>query len=290
MAPKITIGIPAYNSENWLAETVDSILQQTMSDICIVISDNASTDRTADIARQYANDDSRVKYHRNPHNVGVFRNFDVTFELSSSRYFKWCAVGDRLHPQFLEYASAVLDRQEDVMLVYSRTRLIGSLAHQSDIQDVRLALEGPDPVARYAEYFSRTRLNSPFHGLIRAEALARTGLNKPFRGSDQCLVGALLLQGPFVQLPEELLFRRIERDTATAVSSAEELNAFFSVDLRKVSTFPVWKFEVQRFRDVIAAPLKIGQKMSLVMLLLRSLWWRRRALVREILSVIGPTN
>src|SRR5262245_47250916 len=64
-SPRLSIGIPVYNGENFLAQTLDSLLAQTFRDFEIVISDNASTDRTPEICRAYARCDPRVRYVRN---------------------------------------------------------------------------------------------------------------------------------------------------------------------------------------------------------------------------------
>ena len=235
MIPKVAIGIPVHNGEEWLAETVQSILKQRFSNIRVVICDNASSDGTQEIARRFAHSDSRIRYHRNAENIGVFRNLDLAFALSDCPYFKWCSVGDQVEPDFIARAVDILDNQPDVVLVFSKTRLIGSLASMQGIQDADLSLNSVDPVSRYREYFSKVGLNGAFHGLMRADALSRTGLNKPFRGSDQCLVAALLLHGRFVRLPEELLYRRIERSTSTATKTPDELDDFFSVDAKNVN-------------------------------------------------------
>ena len=286
--PKVGIGIPVYNGETWLAETVESILRQSFTDFRVMISDNASTDRTAAIAARFAESDSRIRYHRNETNVGVFRNFDLTLEMCGSRYFKWCAVGDRIDPSFLEQAVCALDSQPEVSLVYSRTRLIGSLAHVPDIQEVDLALDSDDVVSRYKEYLTRARLNSPFHGLIRTEALLKTGLNKPFWGSDECLVAALLLQGKFVRLADELLFRRVERSTSTVAKSREELEEFYSVELNEMHSFASWKFEKQLLVDILRTRLNYRHKASILAYLMRRLFWKREILIKELMSFCLP--
>ena len=290
MIPKVAIGIPVHNGEKWLAGTVDSILKQRFSDIRVIICDNASTDGTHEIAERLVHSDSRIHYHRNSENIGVFRNMDLTFALSDCPYFKWCAVGDHVHPEFVGRAVDILDSQSDVVLVFSKTRLIGSLAKMQGIQDADISLDSVDPVSRYREYFSQMGLNGSFHGLMRADVLSQTGLNQPFRGSDQCLVAALLLHGRFVRLPEELLYRRIELSTSTATRTLDELDEFFSVDAKSVNKLPTWKFQRQQFVDVLRAPLTARQKLSLLVFLARGLNWKRRDLIREAISFVRPSK
>jgi glycosyltransferase involved in cell wall biosynthesis len=64
--PRVRIGLPAYNGERHLPAALDSLLAQTYGDFELIISDNASTDRTEEICREYAARDSRIRYHRSP--------------------------------------------------------------------------------------------------------------------------------------------------------------------------------------------------------------------------------
>ncbi len=77
--PAVSIGLPVYNGDNFLAEAIDSILRQTMEDFELIISDNASTDRTEEICREYAAGDSRIRYYRNESNLGAMANYNLVF-------------------------------------------------------------------------------------------------------------------------------------------------------------------------------------------------------------------
>ena len=97
--PRVSIGLPVYNGERYLPQALDAILSQTFEDFELIISDNASTDSTQDICKSYAANDARVKYFRNSSNIGISRNFNRVFELSSGgEYFKWCAHDDLMAP------------------------------------------------------------------------------------------------------------------------------------------------------------------------------------------------
>ena len=80
----VSVGIPVFNGEKYLAETLDALLAQSLKDFEIVLSDNASTDRTAAICRSYQEKDHRVRYFRNDNNIGAARNFNRTVELFDS--------------------------------------------------------------------------------------------------------------------------------------------------------------------------------------------------------------
>src|SRR5262245_29387757 len=80
--PRLSVGVPVYNGEAFLRETLESILAQSFGGFELIISDNASTDGTQAIAREFASRDSRVRYHRNEKNLGLARNYNILFSLS----------------------------------------------------------------------------------------------------------------------------------------------------------------------------------------------------------------
>src|SRR2546425_9420098 len=93
-APQVSVGLPVYNGERYLAEALDSLLTQSYEDFELIICDNASTDRTGEIARSYAAKDKRVRYARNDKNLGAGGNFRRGFALASGEYFRWAASDD----------------------------------------------------------------------------------------------------------------------------------------------------------------------------------------------------
>ena len=99
---KVSIGVPVYNGEEFLEETLDSLLSQTFEDFELIISDNASTDGTGDIARRVAARDSRVRYHRRHQNLGLAANYNGLVTMASGELFKWATADDPCRPAFLE--------------------------------------------------------------------------------------------------------------------------------------------------------------------------------------------
>lgn len=71
ICPTVSIGLFVYNGERFLPKSLDSLLRQTFRDFELIISDNASTDRTEEICRGYAATDDRIRYYRNQKNMGA---------------------------------------------------------------------------------------------------------------------------------------------------------------------------------------------------------------------------
>jgi glycosyltransferase involved in cell wall biosynthesis len=213
--PRVSIGVPVYNGDNYLAETLDSILAQTFSDFELVISDNASNDRTEAICRHYAAQDDRVHYVRNPTNLGAAKNYNRVFELAKGQYFKWNGYDDPLAPTFLERCVAVLDRDPGIVLCFARNRAINERGEEHDVGALtartfvpKPQLGSPEAHVRFYHTVVADHPQGAIFGLIRRNVLAQTPLIGGFRSSDLTLLGELALRGRFHQVAETLQYRR----------------------------------------------------------------------------------
>ena len=92
--PRLSIGLPVYNGEKFLAESIESLLGQSYEDFELIISDNASTDGTADICRRYAQQDPRIRYIRQQQNIGSAPNHNFVIEQARGELFKHASHDD----------------------------------------------------------------------------------------------------------------------------------------------------------------------------------------------------
>lgn len=104
MGLKVTIGMPVYNGEPFLRRALDSLLSQTFTSFELIVSDNASTDHTEQISREYAARDRRIRYFRQSDNKGAAWNFSFVLEKARAEYFMWAACDDYWHPDFVAAA------------------------------------------------------------------------------------------------------------------------------------------------------------------------------------------
>src|SRR5262245_10163897 len=118
--PLVSIGLPVYNEQRFIRETVASLLAQDFEDLELIISDNASTDGTEEICRQFAARDPRVSYERSEVNRGAFVNFDRVFELAGAKYFMWAGAHDLWSPSFVSRAVGMLEADPQLVLAYPR--------------------------------------------------------------------------------------------------------------------------------------------------------------------------
>jgi glycosyltransferase involved in cell wall biosynthesis len=216
--PKVSVGLPVYNGEKYLRVALDSILQQDYRDFELIISDNASQDTTAEICRDYAAKDVRVRYHRFEVNQGASRNFRFVFEMARGEYFKWAAYDDVCLPGFLRSCVEALDRAPSaVVVVVPRARIIDQIGQAKEMpvppecSDIRTSR----PHQRLAEVLRTVSWAPSQYGLIRVEALRKTRLIEPFFASDRVLVAELALLGEIWETPRTLLELRFHPQIST---------------------------------------------------------------------------
>ena len=110
-SPPISVALPVYNGEKFIGDAIRSILAQDHKNFELIITDNASTDGSEKICGDFAASDPR--YVRNERNLGAGPNFNLGFELSRGKYFKWCACDDRISENFLNCCLAALKRDNE---------------------------------------------------------------------------------------------------------------------------------------------------------------------------------
>jgi len=109
-SPKVTIGMLAYNGEKTIEKALDSLLSQTFKDFELIISNDASTDKTGSICEKFALKDSRINYICQDKNIGELPNAVFLLNKAKGKYFMWHADDDWRSPDFLMTNVIVLDQ------------------------------------------------------------------------------------------------------------------------------------------------------------------------------------
>ncbi len=225
--PTVSIGLPVHNGERFLAEALDSLLAQTHTDFELVISDNASDDSTEDICRAYAARDARIRYIRQPANIGADPNHRFVFEQARGRYFKWASDDDLYAPDFVRRCMETLEAHPEAVLA---TAADASIDEQGEIIEpltYRVDTENPRAPARLKSLLHVSGGNDDY-GVIRSDVIRRVApYGSGGYGSDRVFVGGLVLQGPFRHVPEILYFRREHPDRASQIASKQDRAAVY---------------------------------------------------------------
>ncbi len=274
--PKVSIGLAVYNGEEFLQEAVDSILRQTFTDFELIISDNASTDRTEEIGRAYSAQDNRVRYHRNATNIGGANNENLTCTMARGQYFRWAAHDDVCAPTLLEKCVAALDANPDVVLSYAAIVHIDAKGSPLKTLD-RETGTATKAHMRFRELSGWNHDCETTYGLMRFDVLKATGFQRNYTDSDRTLLCHLGLYGRFHRIPEPLFFKRIHGNMSTMIFwDFRERMAWFGEASRNKISFPHWMQFFHYLEIITQTPLPFGERMRCYLHMIRWLIDERR--------------
>lgn len=285
-APRVSVGLPVYNGERWLPMTFDTILNQSFEDFELVITDNASVDRTESVCRDYMRRDARIRYIRNPKNMGVYNNFNLAFQHSRGEYFRWNASADLCHPRLIEECVHALDAHPEAVLVYPRTRIFSDDPDDGHDYPCTLNVVQDSPYERARHVIERAGLNNAQFGLIRAATLRKTRLNPSHLDGDMVLLMELSLYGKFIAMGETLFCRRERPETATKLQDRSSIMRYIDPDFGSPN-FQLWKIYWSKYAAVHrASSLTMRDRWRLYVYFLRSMVWERAELRADIVMAL----
>ena len=212
-APRLSIGLPVYNGERYLGESLDALLGQSYEDFELIISDNASTDGTAGICRRYMKQDSRIRYIQQPRNIGAVPNHNFVVGQAGGQLFKWASHDDRYAPDLLKSCVDALDEYPHIVLAHSWTALIdnsGAVTETIEYPLTTASLRAPE---RFRSMLF-ANAGDDIYGVIRTQVLRRVSPHDSYHHADRTITAELVLNGPFYQVPDWLYFRRDHPDRA----------------------------------------------------------------------------
>jgi len=260
--PRISIGMPVYNGEKYLGEAIESLLTQTFNDFELIISDNASTDRTRQICKEYAKKDSRIRYFRNGENTGAAENFNKIFNLSMGEYFKWAAADDILHPDFLSKCIEILEKEQDVALCHTKTLRIDESGKVTGSYYLPMRYDSPEVSLRFKDIILEPHSCVMIFGLVKSDILKRTKLIGSYLGSDRNLLAELSLHGRLFEIPEFLFSRRDHPDASVRKYPIRERIAWLDTRKTNCISFPSWRILYEYLRSTTCVPLNFFDRIK----------------------------
>lgn len=206
--------MPVYNGERFLGEALASLLGQSHSDFELIVSDNASTDRTADILRAAAARDPRIRCHRQSRNIGAAPNFDFVLEQAGGELFMWAACDDLWHPAYVESLTALLRESPDAVLAFCDFDNVDEIGAPFKLYPHLFDLPSENTGQRLSAYLAQPEDEGKanlIYGLMRRETLVRAGGMRSWSerewGADMLVVFRLLSLGA-LRLHRECLFHK----------------------------------------------------------------------------------
>ena len=278
--PEISVGLPVYNGEAFLTETLEALLAQTEPDFEIIVSDNSSRDATPQIAREFAARDSRVKYFRTDRVLPPSENHTRTYQLSSGKYFKWAAHDDIHAPTFLERCLEALERDRTVVLAYPKVTIIDSQGRHLHEYNYKLQTDAPNPSTRFGALVrANHRVHGAFeiYGLVRSEAFRCVPPEGNYPRADSVFLARLALLGRFYQLPEVLFYSRQHETRSVRQLPGRMKNGrtrlhkyigsgpappleWWDPSKKNVIDFPEWRIAREYFASIKNASISTGER------------------------------
>lgn len=280
--PRVSIGMPVFNGERYLEDTLNSVLNQTYTDFVIYITDNASTDGTEEICKKYAAKDSRIVYKRYSVNVGAAKNYERCFKPANSEYFRWQNADDPIEPRLIEKCIKVLDRYPDVVLAYGKTNIIDGESKFVKEYDDNLELLQDHPSRRFIKCLEKIRFQNLMYGLIRREQLSKTARMKAYVSADINLIAELTLYGKFFEIKEHLFnCRRHEECSSWNMKDKEKLRNFWDPTKKKL-LLQTWRNFFEYYKAVFRSPIELSQKSAISCYLFRRAYWQKNIFCSEL--------
>jgi len=276
--PKVSIGVPVFNGEKFLPRALECLLRQDYEDFELIVSDNASTDATETICREFAAKDSRIRYYRNETNIGLSRNYNRVFSLARGEFFKWMSHDDECHPSLLRRCLETFEQTSPAtVLVFARTEIIDENGMVKHLSPDNISCSSQKPFKRLVRVLWSSSFGHSLWGLIRSDALRQTRLMGVIE-ADHVLLGELALLGQLVEIPEVLY--RLRRHPKCAIEinpSARALLAFHDPERANDRIYlPHWeRVYLEYFKSIRHIHLSPNERWICFAAVLVVSYWRR---------------
>lgn len=208
----VSIGMPAYNGERYIRKALDSLLAQDYENFELIISDNASTDSTLHICREYADKDRRIRVYVQSRNIGAIANFKTVLEMARGKYFMWAAVDDCWLPGFVK---ALIDELEIHSEAGVAMCAVDRVYENGDLFDTIRFINKDNP--NYRSYYqmlksltSGKKYNLYIYGLFRTQLLRQAIAFYPeVTAADRLFICQLALATRFRYIDQVLHIRMV---------------------------------------------------------------------------------
>lgn len=285
-----SIGIPVFQGENYLGEAIEAARSQTHPYLEIVVSDNASTDRTAEIIRQQHTKDQRVRSVAQESNIGAAENYNEVFRESHGEFFAWNAHDDYTSPDFISAGIAALEADPEAVIAIAHPFHVDSAG--AKLRPINVPPELTTAQSPAARFRAAARCNPAVlvFGLYRREALLSTSLHEQFTGSDRNLVAEAMLVGRAVWAGSSEFYlrhhdnRSVRRLRSPGSRFSFPREAWYAPTRAGKMVFPSWRRLGGYAKSIFRAPISPLEKVACVGALARLLVDDRFKLTKYLLN------
>lgn len=206
--PVLSLSLPVYNGERYLAETLDNVLAGEFADWQLLICDNASTDATGVIAKQYCAKDPRISYVRHDENIGAARNHNSGVDAATGEFHAWVQWDNLYHPSYFRRCVEALRANPGYACVYSAVQDIDGDGRPLHVWREGIRDGDPDVAVRFRDLTENDHMVFQFFGVVRTDVLRQTSRHASFDSADRLLAVQLALRGPLLMIEDVLFFHR----------------------------------------------------------------------------------
>lgn len=269
--PLVTIGMPLYNEERFVEASLKSILTQDYPNLEIIISDNASSDKTLDICSRLFENRSDITIHKFETNQGAAENFRYVLSVAKGKYFMWASGHDLWASNLVRESVALLEETPSAVLAFGSCIWIDENGHKLPKSSGYTDTRGMNPMARFFLIFFGNM--HPILGLIRKSVLDQVKPIASAVGADLILLTELVLKGDFVHVLQTQWKRREFRHES---SYNEKLNRYKSSQYGLTRSlldrfFPLFRLPIGLIRNVMHSDLKTYEKLTVLLALVTSI-------------------
>lgn len=257
--PRVSIGVPVYNGGDLLKLALDSLLAQNYTDYELIISDNASTDNTEEICRDYASRDSRITYLRRDRNYGMNNNGVKVFSLAKGTYYMGASHDDQWRPNFLGECVARLDANPSLIMAVPAVQFLAPDGTPCDFPYPPLHTVGMGLRGRVASIFNQNNVGYNSYGLYRRDAILKIDLQIDCYGGDVVVLMQLMFHGEVEYIPQKLFTYRLNGRTAQ-----EQMEAISKKVGDQHPTKPYTILTINLFRAIVNADVSPALKRILL--------------------------
>lgn len=199
----VSLGMPIYNGENYLDRSIESLLQQSYKNFELIISNNASTDRSLAIIEYYASLDPRIKIFNQAEQIPIGKNFEYVLNKSAGKYFMWTACDDYWGKNFIYHNLENLEKNSNLIASISKAEAIsipGLKMGEESIQSTHSLI-------RRTIYLINPGINARQYSLFRSSSLKSLNMsNYSFVAADWALAMDMLCMGSYFRDEREIGF------------------------------------------------------------------------------------
>jgi glycosyltransferase involved in cell wall biosynthesis len=212
--PLLTVGIPVFNEEKNISETIESIINQSYSNILIYISNNYSSDNTIELINNYSKFDNRISLYNQKEKLSAIENFNFLIEKAKTKYFLFVGGHDKISQDCIKTAIEFLETQqnEKIVLAYPFAKLFGKAAQKySSDPNSDIVTSGLSKKDSLIKILKNTSWGTAIYGFYRTTILKNVLIDKTY-DSELVLFFKLALRGEIMSLENSIYLRREDKE------------------------------------------------------------------------------